>query len=326
MGTHPIFESDFDCLTEMVKILQSVGDRILVTQKDRLLPATVRFVGSLPGKEGDWYGVEYDEPYGKHDGSHEGTSYFQCARKFGSFVRPQKILSEISVADAIKVQYSRDISMEEKIGEMNSSQIFIKEKPLNELKSISVTDLPVSAMPEDTLPELCPKLHSFDCSNTRITTFAELNRAISRTKVKLLTASRLQLLVDESLRFETVENLILCNCGYSVKDLRIISTMFPNLKHLNLSGNSLINLDADLSLPRNLEFLDLSRNKIGQWSQFLNIVKNMPNLREVNLSECEIYNLYSNNISVESLEILILSKNPIQSLQDFDRLNISGHG
>ena len=80
--------------------------------------------------------------------------------------------------------------MKEKIGEMNSSRIFIKEKPLNELKSISVTDLPVSAMPPQTLPELCPRLHSFDCSNTRITTFAELNRAISGTNVKLLTASR----------------------------------------------------------------------------------------------------------------------------------------
>ena len=69
--------------------------------------------------------------------------------------------------------------MEEKIGEMNSSRIFIKEKPLNELRSISATDLPVSPIPPQTLPKLCPKLHSFECSNTRITTFAKLNRAIS---------------------------------------------------------------------------------------------------------------------------------------------------
>jgi len=42
----------------MVEIRQSIGDRIIVTQKGRLLSATIRFVGSLPEKEGEWYGPE----------------------------------------------------------------------------------------------------------------------------------------------------------------------------------------------------------------------------------------------------------------------------
>ena len=80
--------------------------------------------------------------------------------------------------------------MEAKIGEMNSSKIFIKEKPLDQLKSISVTDLPVDDMPSETLPKLCPNIKSFDCSNTKITNWTELKVAISKTNISLLTVSR----------------------------------------------------------------------------------------------------------------------------------------
>ena len=85
----------------MVEINQAVGDPVLVSQKGRLLVATVRFVGSLSGKDGEWYGVEYGEPYGKHDGSHEGVSYFKCVPKYGSFVRPSKILTEMTIQVAL---------------------------------------------------------------------------------------------------------------------------------------------------------------------------------------------------------------------------------
>ena len=41
---------------------------------------TVRYVGPVKStKNGDWLGVEWDDPSrGKHDGSHEGERYFQC--------------------------------------------------------------------------------------------------------------------------------------------------------------------------------------------------------------------------------------------------------
>lgn len=60
----------------MVEIpFNKVGDRILIKQRNGLIPATVRFRGSLEDKNGEWVGIEYDEPYGKHDGSHNGTRY-----------------------------------------------------------------------------------------------------------------------------------------------------------------------------------------------------------------------------------------------------------
>lgn len=48
---------------------------------------TVRFVGELENQPGSWVGVEWDDPSrGKHDGSHNGVSYFQT--RYNSFAFP----------------------------------------------------------------------------------------------------------------------------------------------------------------------------------------------------------------------------------------------
>jgi dynactin complex subunit len=40
---------------------------------------TIRYVGSVEGTTGDWYGVEWDDPTrGKHSGEHKGVRYFTC--------------------------------------------------------------------------------------------------------------------------------------------------------------------------------------------------------------------------------------------------------
>lgn len=40
---------------------------------------TVRYVGEVKGKQGQWLGVEWDDPTrGKHSGTHEGFEYFKC--------------------------------------------------------------------------------------------------------------------------------------------------------------------------------------------------------------------------------------------------------
>jgi dynactin complex subunit len=52
-----------------------IGTRIQVG-KDR---ATVKFIGKVGDAQGAWLGIEWDDPArGKHDGTHQGTSYFTC--------------------------------------------------------------------------------------------------------------------------------------------------------------------------------------------------------------------------------------------------------
>lgn len=40
---------------------------------------TVRYVGPVQNKSGEWLGVEWDDPArGKHDGTFDGVKYFEC--------------------------------------------------------------------------------------------------------------------------------------------------------------------------------------------------------------------------------------------------------
>lgn len=47
----------------------------------------IRFLGETAFKEGDWVGIELDEPLGKNDGSVAGERYFDCEERHGVFAR-----------------------------------------------------------------------------------------------------------------------------------------------------------------------------------------------------------------------------------------------
>lgn len=52
-----------------------VGQRLSL--KDQ--PCTIRYIGPVSNKSGEWLGVEWDDiSRGKHDGTHDGTKYFTC--------------------------------------------------------------------------------------------------------------------------------------------------------------------------------------------------------------------------------------------------------
>lgn len=59
----------------------------------------MRYVGTVEGKRGEWVGVEYDEPVGKHSGTVEGHQYFVARPSCGAFVRGD--LVEIGAFSAV---------------------------------------------------------------------------------------------------------------------------------------------------------------------------------------------------------------------------------
>lgn len=67
-----------------------VGDRCEITPGGRR--GEVMFIGEvgvLP--DGQWVGVKFDEPVGKHNGTVKGKKLFECGDKYGAVVRPHLV-------------------------------------------------------------------------------------------------------------------------------------------------------------------------------------------------------------------------------------------
>ncbi|CAF1246783.1 unnamed protein product [Adineta steineri] len=71
------------------KISLTVGDRVLV---NGLKIGTLRYKGTVKFAQGLFYGVELDEPEGKHDGQVNDFRYFQCKTNHGVFVPYDKVV------------------------------------------------------------------------------------------------------------------------------------------------------------------------------------------------------------------------------------------
>ncbi|KAM4627768.1 CAP-Gly domain-containing linker protein 3 [Polymixia lowei] len=65
-----------------------VGDQVLVAGQKQ---GTVRFYGKTDFAPGYWFGVELEQPTGKHDGSVFGVRYFTCLPKYGVFAPPSRV-------------------------------------------------------------------------------------------------------------------------------------------------------------------------------------------------------------------------------------------
>ena len=70
----------------------TLGEPVLVTTRFGNYIGAVRFCGRpVDFADGEWIGVEFDEPVGKNNGSVQGVEYFRCRHNHGLFVRPNQI-------------------------------------------------------------------------------------------------------------------------------------------------------------------------------------------------------------------------------------------
>ncbi|XP_047248083.1 CAP-Gly domain-containing linker protein 3 isoform X2 [Girardinichthys multiradiatus] len=92
-----------------------VGDQVLVAGQKL---GIVRFYGKTDFAPGHWFGVELDQPTGKHDGSVFGVRYFSCLPKYGVFAPP----SRVQRIGGPKEGSENDSSMVKKVHQVSMSQ------------------------------------------------------------------------------------------------------------------------------------------------------------------------------------------------------------
>ncbi|CAF3213529.1 unnamed protein product [Rotaria socialis] len=65
-----------------------IGERVRLANNKT---GTIKYFGSVPFGVNLWYGVELDEPTGKHDGCIGGIRYFTCPPNRGIFIQPSSL-------------------------------------------------------------------------------------------------------------------------------------------------------------------------------------------------------------------------------------------
>ncbi|KAH9512739.1 hypothetical protein Btru_038073 [Bulinus truncatus] len=68
-----------------------VGQRVEVKWNGSIYKGTVKFIGPIATKKGDWVGVALDYPAGDSNGMLFGRRYYQCPTNHGIFVRSDRI-------------------------------------------------------------------------------------------------------------------------------------------------------------------------------------------------------------------------------------------
>jgi tubulin-folding cofactor B len=72
----------------------NIDDRVMVVSKndpENSPKATVKYVGPVHFASGEWVGISYDDPLGKHQGTIDQTRYFHTEQNHGSFVKPSNL-------------------------------------------------------------------------------------------------------------------------------------------------------------------------------------------------------------------------------------------
>ena len=75
---------NFDCLSVGLAVEFQIEDKSLQT-------GVVRYKGPINGKEGNWIGVEANQPVGYSDGRLAGRVYFKCPDNYGLFLAPHEL-------------------------------------------------------------------------------------------------------------------------------------------------------------------------------------------------------------------------------------------
>ncbi|KAM8813670.1 tubulin-specific chaperone E isoform 2-T2 [Rhynchonycteris naso] len=289
--------------------------------------ATVRFYGTVPPVAGLWLGVEWDNPErGKHDGSHDGTRYFQCRHPTGgSFIRLHKANFGVDFLTALRKRYVLKDRPEEDDGEQ---VVMIGNRPVKTIGFDSV----LKKQRENKLrfpsgssspPRKFSALKVLVLSQTGIT-WAEVlhcaaawpalqelylesnNISISERPVdvlqmvKLLDLSSNQLIDENQLLLiadlPRLEHLILSNTGISSlhfpdAGIGCKTSMFPSLQHLvvNDNGISQWSFINELDKLQSLHSLSCLRNPLteGNRAETLQfIIARIGQLRTLN--RCQI--------------------------------------
>ncbi|KAG9905035.1 tubulin-specific chaperone, partial [Aureobasidium melanogenum] len=326
---------------------------------------TVRYVGEVKGKQGQWLGVEWDDPTrGKHSGTHDGIEYFKCRSSHptaGSFLRPSATWDQPrTFLEALRTKYA-PIETGEHASNQNVIRISGKEAEevgfekiarqqaqLQNLRIVVLDDLLVKAYDESTtnledsldyILETCSNITDLDVGRNLFETLAEISEICDRLpKLKFLRldANRLRDFSGrENSSTESISGLaqltsasldhMLCKG----KELEILLRSMPDVRELSASSNQLGSLD-ECSLPSTLNSITLEDNNFSSLEDVRHLGECCPQLRTLNLKNNQISTTFKDSQNTfelpETITDLDIAYNNITSWSIINDLPITFPG
>ena len=272
---------------------------------------TIRWTGSIEGKEGNWLGIEWDDPEkGKHSGSFEGVQYFFT--KFpgcGSFLK-ENIFTEGNVegcslhfaifdkyADK-NVQdfsdcYANTVQNNKKQIEMiGTEKIQKKQEQITNLKEIALQSTLISKVEEGFGASMLSceillldknLLNSWDQVSIILKELPQLHTLS-------LASNRIEGSLGDPVS-HGLSILVLNNMALQWVNILPILQQFPFLKELNLYKNLCNDFIIPPDLLSSVKLLNLEDNKITSWEAISNQFKSLANLEKLIINGNPIGNI-----------------------------------
>lgn len=316
---------------------------------------TVGYVGEVPPTKGIWLGIDWDDPSrGKHNGTHEGITYFNTRHSTsGSFVRLEKVNVGRSCPTAIRCRYG-EVKNDETAG-INKKNLALLQREINarffevvgfdkvNKKQSKFEELRVVWLREHNvngpgasgeLLNLCPNIQELDLSRNLIHSWQSLaSIAVQLKFLRILNISENLLQIPDDPAelqnsFQALEHIVIGNMEYSWSQILVCASMWPNIEKLQVPFNKFTTLEApSVEVLQRLTFLDLEGNAIDNWTE-VNKLGNLPCLEYLNVSNTgvsdvsfPISHLEQKTRLFPSLKQLHLSENNIQTWDSVNELN-----
>ncbi|KAK5737546.1 hypothetical protein LTR17_006593 [Elasticomyces elasticus] len=309
---------------------------------------TIRYVGSVHGKSGDWLGVEWDDvSRGKHNGVHEGKNYFDCLSSSptcASFLRPKQTWDpHRTFTEALREKYvartkpteSEVIYFASKQAEEVGFDKFAKRQA--ELRGIHVLVLDRMCMRHssndsdvDTITSVCQEITDLDIGGNLLESLSEVHdlcRRLPKLRSLTLNGNRMSLTdtdqVEES-SFDGIHTLSLANTLLNWKSelVPLVQQQFPSLQTLLAINNSFRSAIPNGNLPASLKTLDLSGNDYATLADLSGVAS--CSVQTLLLKDCRIATIAGTAQETHpvftSVQELDLRRNSISDWAFFDHL------
>ncbi|KAJ9518795.1 hypothetical protein QJQ45_026091, partial [Haematococcus lacustris] len=259
--------------------------------------ATVHYVGTVAGQDGEWVGVEWDDQQrGKHDGCTGGVRYFQTnAPTAASFVKIGKVQAGYGVAEALEARYSNQRG---ELGEVEEREMYVHTVRRRRVQ-IHVVGVDRIQQQQSQLGELVSARLVGAAVSHVVRAGAMLSPCLAAAPSAAPCSSPCSMLLQG--------------------DAKRLASACPRLTELDLTGNLIGDwtsfVPALMQACTSLQTLNLSDNRLG-FGSVPGSIHSLPRLRVLVLNDCHAswHDVLALEPQLPALQELHLSGNGLHDL------------